>query len=772
MTSRLRLRVRGTVQGVGFRPFVHALAHRHALAGFVGNDDDGVFLEVEGPPAALDRFLADLRREPPPLATVEDLEVAEVPVVGRGGFTIVASRRGAGRDAGVTADAATCADCLRELRDPADRRFGYPFVNCTNCGPRYTIVRDIPYDRATTTMAGFPMCPACHAEYVDPTDRRFHAQPVCCPDCGPRLSLLDGDGRPLADPAAREPAVRAVVGWAAELLRGGSVLAVKGLGGYHLAVDATNEAAVATLRTRKHREERPFAVMLPDLAAVSRLCAVGPAEVALLTGPAAPIVLLPALAGAPQELAPSVAPGHASLGVLLPYTPLHHLLLAEFAGPLVLTSGNASDEPIAYTDADAVRRLAGIADAYLCHDRPIHTRVDDSVIRSAPQVGAPPGSFPVRRSRGYVPGGLALPWSFPRHVLGCGPELKNTFCLGRGEHAVVSHHIGDLENYETFTSYLEGIAHLAKLFDIHPEVLAYDLHPDYLATKWALEQPGVELVGVQHHHAHIASCLADNGVAGPVIGVAFDGTGFGTDATLWGGEFLVADLAGFTRAAHFAAVALPGAAAAIRHPWRVAASYVREAYGEDPPGRLAVRDRHARQWESVQALARTGVNSPQTSSVGRLFDAAAALLGVRDSIGYEGQAAIELELLADAGVRDRWPVGIDTTSEPARIRGGDLVRGIVEDLAAGVGVRTIAGRFHTTLAAVTVEVCEGLRETHGLETVALSGGVFQNLLLTRRCEEGLRRAGFRVLTHHRVPPNDGGVSLGQAAVAGAHDRAR
>lgn len=746
---------------------MYALAERHGLDGFVGNDDVGVFVEVEGPVSLLDRFVADLSHETPALASVDSVEITPIPVVGGSGFVIVESRRGVGRDTAVTADAATCADCLRELRDPADRRFGYPFVNCTNCGPRYTIVTDIPYDRQTTTMAGFTMCGPCQREYDDPHDRRFHAQPVCCPDCGPRLSLLDRSGERIGASAATESDVCALLGRAVVLLRDGAILAIKGLGGYHLAASAGDEAAVATLRARKHREERPFAVMVPDLDWARRLCRVRSEDAVLLDAPAAPIVLLPMRANRADAVAATVAPGHVALGLMLPYTPLHHLLLTAFGRPLVLTSGNVSDEPIAFQDADATRRLAGIADAFVTHDRPIHVRVDDSVVRAVPG-----GLAPVRRSRGYVPGPLSLPWPFPRHVLGCGPELKNTFCLARDDRALVSQHIGDLENYETLKSFVDGIAHLSKLFDVRPELLAHDLHPDYLSTQWAMEQTGVELLGVQHHHAHIASCLADNGVDGPVIGVAFDGTGFGADGTLWGGEFLVADLMDFTRAAHFEAVPLPGGSAAVRQPWRSAAAYVLTAYGNDSPRALAVADRHAEHWGLVQDMARKGVNAPLTSSAGRLFDAVAALLGVRDTIGYEGQAAIEVELVADATAPGRWPVAVNAVAGPLVVRGSDLVRGVIDDLEAGVPAPIIAGRFHNTLAAVTVEVCRRLGDEQDLRTVALSGGVFQNVLLTHRCVEDLTAAGFTVLTHRRIPPNDGGVSLGQAAIAGAHDRHR
>ncbi|HYA51151.1 MAG TPA: carbamoyltransferase HypF, partial [Streptosporangiaceae bacterium] len=665
------------------------------------------------------------------------------------------------RRALVSADSATCADCLAELADPADRRYAYPFINCTNCGPRFTIVSGVPYDRPLTTMAPFTMCAECAAEYHDPADRRFHAQPVCCPACGPRLRLLDTQqnewaGNPLAE--------------AARLLAGGQVLAVKGLGGYHLAVDAGSEAAASALRARKHREDKPFALMAADLAAARELCEVDEAGESLLAGARRPVVLLPRRPGAP--VAGAVAPGNRQLGVMLPYTPLHHLLLAEVGRPIVLTSGNVSDEPIAYTDDDALARLAGIADAFLTHNRAIHIRTDDSVVR--PLRGR---ETLLRRSRGYAPEPLGLAARLPRPVLACGAELKNTFCLAVADRAFVSHHIGDLENFETLRSFTDGIAHFRRLFDTEPEVVAYDLHPEYLSTKYALELDGVDLAGVQHHHAHIASCLADNGEEGPVIGVAFDGTGFGADGTIWGGEFLLADLAGFERAGHLEPVPMPGGAAAIRQPWRMAAAYLDAAYAGEGPAGLDVMERNAGRWPDVVAMARRGVNAPLTSSAGRLFDAVAALLGVRDAINYEGQAAIELEQRADPAERGAYRAAIepgaagpDGEAGPLRVRGADLVRAAAEDLLAGAAPAAVAGRFHRGVAAAIAEVCAALRERSGLGTVALSGGVFQNLLLLGQVVDLLEESGFRVLTHARVPPNDGGISLGQAAVAGARDR--
>jgi len=754
-TVRTRVHVSGLVQGVGFRPFVWREATSRGLSGWVGNDAVGVVLEAEGAEEAVASLLAALRR-PPPLARVEAIRREEVPPSGGTGFEVRGSDVAGARRALVSEDTATCGDCLAELHDPADRRFRHPFVTCTNCGPRFTIVRAVPYDRSRTTMAEFPLCEACRREYDDPADRRFHAEPLCCPQCGPKLRLLCGANGEAA--VAAEPVVAA-----AALLRGGKVVAVKGLGGYHLAVDARQEKAVAALRGRKHREDRPFAVMVADLAAAERLCQVGTLERELLCGAARPIVLLRRRPGA--AVAPSVAPGSATLGLMLPYTPLHTLLLDAYGGPLVLTSGNRSDEPIAYDDADARERLGGIADAFLVHDRQIRTRVDDSVVTvAAGRV------LPLRRSRGHVPAPVALPVECPEPVLACGAARKNTFCVARGDQAFVSHHVGDLDDYATLRAYADGIAHLTQLLDVAPAVVAHDLHPEYPSTRYAQELPGVRLLAVQHHHAHIAACLADNGVAGPVIGVAFDGLGLGDDGAAWGGEFLVADLVNFRREAHLAQVPLPGGDAAAREPWRMAAAHLWAAYGGMVPTGLAVAGRAGRRWEQVLSLARTGISAPPTSSAGRLFDGVAALLGVRDAVSYEGQAAVELEQLADAAERGTYPVRI-RGGEPARVEVGDLVRGVTEDLRRGVPVPVLAARFHNALADVVLAVSRRLRDRYGLGTVALSGGVFCNVLLTSRCLDRLEGAGFTVLTHQVVPPNDGGISLGQAAVAAARLRA-
>jgi len=760
--ERVRIRVEGVVQGVGFRPFVYSLAREYGLAGFVGNDTGGVFLEAEGDPAALSAFVAALSQRAPALARVERVTVDAVPPTGRPGFHIIPSVDGGSRGTLLPPDTATCPDCLAELSNPSDRRYGYPFINCVNCGPRFTVVTDLPYDRRTTTMVDFPLCTACAAEYADPADRRFHAEPTCCPDCGPTLRFLNTAGEPVpGDP------VDTAVHW----LRAGRILAVKGLGGYHLAVRAADEQAVATLRTRKYRGDKPFAVMVADLEAARALVEVTPPDEQVLTGPHRPVVLLPRRPTAP--VATAVAPGDRNLGIMLPYTPLHHLLATRLGEPFVLTSGNISDEPIIHRDDEARQRLASLVDGFLLHNRRIHARIDDSVVRVFRG-----RELPIRRARGYVPTPVTVPWRFERPVLACGAELKNTFCVAEQRHVFLSPHIGDLENYETLRAFTDGIAHMCRLFRIQPRLIAHDLHPEYLSTKYAVgredvERGEVELVGVQHHHAHIASCLADNGDPGPVIGIAFDGLGFGTDGTLWGGELLVADLVGFDRVGHLDAVPMPGGAAAIREPWRMAAAYLDAVYGDALPD-LEIVCRHADRWPAVLALARTGVNAPRTSSAGRLFDAVSALLGLRDTVTYEGQAAVALEQRACAEERGGYRVGdgADDDHRPLAGVGYELIRCVVEDVLSGVDPGRIAARFHHGLADAVVQAAEVVRGRTGLTTAALSGGVFQNMFLLELVVSGLQERGFRVLVHSRVPPNDGGICLGQAVVAAARDRSR
>ncbi len=744
----MRLRVRGTVQGVGFRPFVYRVATRLGLSGFVLNDPDGVLIEAEGPADALEALQVALRAEAPPLAAVEAVEAEPIPVCGERGFTIRASAQGAALDTPISPDVGVCDECLAEIFDPSQRRYRYAFTNCTNCGPRFTITTAIPYDRPNTTMAAFEMCAACKAEYEDPADRRFHAQPIACPACGPRLTLVTAAGEPMPGDPIEE---------AAALLRSGAVVAVKGLGGYHLACDACDDAAVTRLRRRKAREEKPLAVMAVDVAQALELVDAGERERAVLTSLRRPIVLLARRAGA--RVAPAVAPGNRYLGVMLPYTPLHHLLLRAVGRPVVLTSGNLSDEPIAYRDDDARRRLGPIADAFLTHDRPIHMRCDDSVTRVLD--GA---EYPIRRSRGYAPAPLRVQPGFPVPVLGAGGELKHTFCLGKGERAILSHHIGDLENYEAMASFTEAVRHYCRIFDVRPEVVAYDLHPDYLSTKWALEQDDVEAIGVQHHHAHIASCLADNGRDERVIGLALDGTGYGSDGTIWGCEVLACDAASFTSHLHLRYVPLPGGSAAVREPWRMAAAYLQEA-GIDASGHDLAR-RAGSAWRPVLQMARTGLNSPAASSAGRLFDAAAALCGVRDRVGYEGQAAAELEQLADPSVEAAYPCPVGE----AEIDGVTLIAMLYDDLERGRDPAWAAAAFHNGLAGALVRAAGAVREREGLRIVALSGGTWQNLLLLRRTRRLLLEAGFEVLTHRRVPANDGGIALGQVVVAAARLR--
>jgi len=749
------------VQGVGFRPHVYRLSRELDLGGFVLNDNRGVLLEVEGAAVAVDRFLERLSGDAPPLAEVERVRAEDLPATGASEFTIVESDVGGRARAPVSPDTATCSDCLGELFDPADRRYRYPFVNCTNCGPRFTIVRGVPYDRPLTTMAGFAMCARCRAEYEDPGDRRFHAQPNACPVCGPAARLTDAAGRPIALDGAPDP-----VAAAARALAAGSIVAVKGLGGFHLACRADDEAAVATLRARKRREEKPFALMVADVAAARELVELGEAEEELLSDRARPIVLAPRRPEAPVGVA--VAPRTDELGVMLPYSPLHHLLLADAGGPLVMTSGNVSDEPIAYRDEDAVERLGAIADLLLLHDRPIETRTDDSVARAVAIGDGPRRPLTLRRSRGYVPASLTLPVSSGRPLLACGAELKSTFCLVREDHAWVGHHIGDLENWETLRSFREGIEHFERLFAVEPATVAHDLHPDYLSTAYALERENVELVGVQHHHAHLAACLAEHGETGPAVGAIYDGTGLGLDGTVWGGELLAGDLAGFERAGHLWPVRIPGGERAIREPWRMACSWLVEAIGPEPelPRALAAGGVDPDRWRQVAALARGELAAPVTTSVGRLFDAVSALCGVCLQTTYEGQAAIELEAAAAAGENGSYPLPARSAPGEALVLDArETVRAVIDDLDRGVAVPTVAARFHDGLADATAAALIAVAQARDVSTAVLSGGTFANRRVLERTAAELVRAGLRVLVPERLPPGDGGISFGQAAVA-------
>ncbi len=753
--SRVRARIEGTVQGVGFRPYVFRLAGELGVSGHVLNDSRGVVVEAEAPAETVERFLARLPIEAPPLASVERVTAEPLEEQGERGFSIRESPAGGEPRAAVTADSATCADCLAELFDPADRRFRYPFANCTNCGPRFSIVRDVPYDRPNTTMAGFAMCPACRAEYEDPADRRFHAQPNACPDCGPTVTLAYGGGGSFADSAARD-AIEA----AARALRQGAIVVVKGVGGFHLACAARDEDAVAALRARKHREDKPFALMAPHRAAVRELVVMSPAEEALLSSRARPILL--ARRRAVAGVAPSVAPGSQELGVMLPYSPLHHLLLSDFGDTLVLTSGNVSDEPIAYEDDDARRCLASIADLFLLHDRPIETRTDDSVVRVAQ--GRP--RF-LRRSRGFVPASVPLPVDCGRQLLACGAELKNTFAVAKGGRAWVGHHVGDLKNYETLRSFITGIDHFQRLFAVEPEVVVHDLHPEYLSTKHAQELEGVRLMGVQHHHAHLAACLAEHGHAGPAIGAIFDGTGYGDDGTVWGGELLLGGLDDFERVGALFPVRLPGGDAAVREPWRMACAWLTATFAASPPLPRGLRGQVTpERWRKVAELARTGLASPLTTSAGRLFDAVAALCGVRAEVSYEGQAAMELEVAVDPCEPAGYPLPV-TGAGPLVLDARALIRAVVRDVDDRVPLPTVAARFHNGLAAGTAAACERAALESGLDTVVLSGGVFQNRTLLERTAALLRGAGLSVMIPELLPPNDGGIAYGQLAVASA-----
>jgi hydrogenase maturation protein HypF len=761
------------VQGVGFRPYVYRLAGDLDLAGWVLNDAHGVLAEVEGEAAAVERFLARLPADAPPLATVERVVTGDVAPSGGGGFEILTSAGGGEPEAAVSPDVATCADCLAELFDPADRRYRYPFVNCTSCGPRFTIVRGVPYDRPLTTMAGFEMCPACRAEYDDPRDRRFHAQPNACPACGPAVRLLDPNGEPVSGLDS--------VATAASALHVGAIVAVKGLGGYHLACRADDESAVAALRSRKRREDRPFALMAADLSAAQSLVELTPHEQELLLGRARPIVI--ARRRPDAHVAPSVAPRSADLGVMLPYAPLHHLLLADCeASALVMTSGNVSDEPIAYEDADALARLGDIADLLLTHDRPIHMRTDDSVVRVV--ASRPP--LVLRRSRGWVPASIDLPVSARRPLLSCGAELKSTVCVAKGRHAWVGHHIGDLRNWETLRSFREGVEHFERVFAVEPAVVAHDLHPDYLSTGYALEREDVDRVAVQHHHAHLAACIAEHGERGPAIGAIFDGAGHGGDGSVWGGELLVGGLDGFERAGSLWPVRLPGGDRAAQEPWRMACAWLSatstDAGPPSPrlpnraqpetlpplPRQLAGRVAPER-WEQVAQLCTTGLASPITTSAGRLFDAIAVLCGLRATVSYEGQAAAELEGVADVSDRRAYPLPLVERDGLLLLDTRATVTAVLADLDADTPPALVSARFHTTLAHATATACERLAERTGLPTVVLSGGVFQNRLLLERTAERLERSGLRVLVPERLPPNDGGISYGQAAVAAARE---
>ncbi|MFH0726870.1 MAG: carbamoyltransferase HypF [Pseudomonadota bacterium] len=752
----LGVEVCGIVQGVGFRPFVYQLANRFGLKGTVGNTTAGVTIHIEGGKQDIDAFCAGLSNSPPPLALITDIVVQPKPLRRLRTFTIMPSRRQNDAATFIPPDVSVCNDCLLEMADPLNRRFRYPFINCTHCGPRYTLIEDIPYDRANTTMKHFSMCDRCRAEYEDPSNRRFHAQPNACPKCGPRITLVDKRQQriPAADP------IKTTIC----LLKEGHILAIKGLGGFHLAADAENDSAAATLRARKTRPDKPFALMSGSIDMINRFAHISPEEAVLLSGMAKPVVLLEKRLHHP--LSPRVAPQNPYFGVMLPYTPLHYLLLEDHFTALIMTSGNRGGAPLCIDNDAAFNQLSGIADYFLVHDRPIYQRNDDTLVNMA----GGKARF-IRRARGAVPSPIHLPHSV-QPTLACGGELKNTICLAQGESAFLSQHIGDMGNLETLDFFKDTIDHLKKITRIVPEIVAHDLHPDYLGTRYAKGLSPEQCIGVQHHHAHVVSCMAENGLDGPVIGLALDGTGFGTDGAIWGSEVLVTERAHFTRAAHFSYIPMPGGEAAIKEPWRMALSYLYHAFGKElnfptPPFLTRI---DARQYQGVIEILSKRLRSPDTSSLGRLFDGVAAMTDLCHHVTFEGQAAMAIE--ASAGGRlnetgdaydwdvhpagDRWEIGI-----------APLIQQIALDIAAGKDTGQISRKFHRTLICLFGDLCGSVRKETGINRVVMSGGVFQNKLLFEGLSALLRKERFEVFSHHSVPTNDGGLSLGQVVVAAA-----
>jgi hydrogenase maturation protein HypF len=751
MKIRYRLSIQGIVQGVGFRPFIYQQATSRNISGYVTNTSQGVELEMEGEELILEDLLQVIRNNPPPLARITGLQIQSLALAHEGDFRISQSLVTENRSALIAPDMATCADCLRELRDPSDRRFGYPFINCTHCGPRYTIIKDIPYDRDKTTMAAFTMCSACAEEYHSPLSRRFHAQPNACQDCGPRVFLHDAQGRICSggDPVQET----------ARLLKEGRIVAVKGLGGFHLSLDALQEEAVQRLRSRKHREEKPLALMSGDLETIAGYALINAEEQSLLLSQERPIVLLPKKW--PNPIAPSVAPGNHYFGVMLPYTPLHHLLLDHGFEALVMTSGNLSEEPICIDNQEAFQRLRGIADYFLVHNRDIYLRSDDSMVQKVSG-----RTRQMRRSRGFVPTPIFLKEPLSP-ILACGGELKNTICLTKDNRAFLSQHIGDLENVETLNFFKLTINHLKQILQIEPEIIAYDLHPDYLSTRYALEQKGPKLIGVQHHFAHMVGCMAEHGLKEKVIGLSLDGSGYGLDGRIWGGEVLVGDLSSFERKGHLAYLPMPGGARAIKEPWRMAVSYLYQAYGEGlwDLNLSFLQRQDPQKTETLLKMIRQGINCPLTSSCGRLFDGVAALIGLRDRVAFEGQAAMELEMLQSREPVPPYSWEIDQVEGVYLIHPRPIIQGVVEELMEDIAPARISRRFHLTLMAVLTKICCRLRDDLALEKVVLAGGVFQNRTLLSELEEQLNQKGFQVYSKALVPTNDGGLALGQAVAA-------
>jgi hydrogenase maturation protein HypF len=774
-----RIHVTGIVQGVGFRPFVFNQAIQNGLTGWVCNTSAGVDIEVNGEPVDISFFIQSLKNDAPPLARIDSVEVHQIPHNDYASFTIIESKSLADAFQPISPDICICPDCLRELFDPTDRRYRYPFINCTNCGPRLTIIDDIPYDRPNTTMRDFKMCPDCQAEYDDPTNRRFHAQPIACPVCGPQVWLeltVAKTSAPNPITARADKAILAVQ----KLLLSGKIVAIKGLGGFHLACDATNPHVVDELRRRKLRVDKPFALMMPDLETVESHCEVNEREIELLQSLARPIVILNRKSS--SSITAEVTPRQNTLGVMLPYTPLHYLLFSNRADvnriklrsksiaipPLVMTSGNLSEEPIAISNEEARERLAGLADAFLMHDRPIRTRCDDSVTRL--YHGA---SYPMRRSRGYAPFPIYLASSSPQ-LIATGAELKNTFCLVRDRYAFLSHHIGDMENFETYSSFEDNISRYEALFRIKPEAIAYDLHPNYLASRYAIERAqreGLPSFSVQHHHAHITACMAENTLPSDkkVIGVAFDGTGYGEDGAIWGGEFLVADYREYKRVCHLKYIPLPGGDTSIRKPARIALAYLWASNQDWDPELQPVSAICAEERSILKSQLKLQINSPQTSSMGRFFDAVAALCGVRQVVNYEAQAAIEFEALADPHITGEYDLPIiadhNQSGQMLQIDSAPLLQALLQDLQKSISVSSISARFHNSIAGMVCRVCQNIRQDFDINDVVLSGGVWQNMTLLNHTHKRLLAADFVVHVHHQVPANDGGLALGQAVVA-------
>ena len=748
-----RLEVNGIVQGVGFRPFVYQLANRYRLNGDVANTSSGVVIHVEGPLSNVESFSRDLPRKCPPLARITRISLFPERVKNFKYFSIIASADTALMSTLIPPDVSICDPCRQELFDPEDRRFGYPFINCTNCGPRYTIIDGIPYDRPKTSMKHFKMCPLCQAEYDAPENRRFHAQPNACQDCGPHVSIFDKDRNKVntSNPIERT----------ATLLKQGFIIAIKGLGGFHLAADAGNTNAVAALRKRKHREEKPMAIMSFDVEHIRKYAVVGSAEEELLTSFQRPIVLLEKIE--PNPISELVAPGNRYFGAMLPYTPLHYLILSQGFTALVMTSGNLSEEPIAIDNDDAFQRLSDIADYFLIHNRDIYLRSDDSIVRKS--AGA---TRFVRRSRGYVPVPVFLKKTVPP-ILACGAELKNTVCLTKKNQAFLSQHIGDLENLLAHEFFISTIDHMKQLLDIAPEIVAYDLHPDYLSTRYAEELKDIKKIPVQHHHAHIVSCMAENLIDGTVIGLSFDGTGYGADGNIWGGEILVGDHKAYRRAAQLSYTPMPGGAVAVKEPWRMAVSYLYDAFGDafmdlDLPILKGIDEKRIK---ILVEMIQKKVNSPDTSSLGRLFDGIAAMIGIRNRVAFEGQAAMELEMLAEKNMAATYDYD-RVSGDMHRVLVQPLIRGVVKDMQKGGEPSEISGKFHSTLVRMFSELCEIIGKETGLNRVVLSGGVFQNSFLLTGLIQTLTRNNFQVFSHTLVPPNDGGIALGQAMVAAAN----